>query len=86
MAKGATDLEKLLKLAQQYGLKRLKVGSTEFEFGIAIHHSKTPSDLGAPLASLNEERPPSDDEMLYASTPYFDVLRAEREKASREAS
>lgn len=87
MAKGTANLEKLIELARANGLKRLKHGTTEFEFSTPLPATSDASPLGVPLSSLEpEERPPSDDEMLYASTPYFDELRAEREKASREAS
>lgn len=81
MAKGFADLENLIEFARLNGLKALKYKGIEFEFSVPAtppHQSH-----GNPLASLldKDAEMPADDELLYASTPYFDELRAQREAA-----
>lgn len=84
MAKDTADLENLIAFARANGLKSLKFKGIEFEFSA----QQSPPPLANPdtLASLlnaadKEAEMPGDDEMLYASSPYFDELRAQREAA-----
>lgn len=83
MAKDTASLENLIAFARANGLKSLKYNGIEFEFSAPTIPPQT--DTAGSLASLvkeNEAEMPSDDEMLYASSPYFDELRAQREAAS----
>lgn len=72
------DLISLIKLAKKSGLKRIKTGDIELEFHVE-HKENTRPEVGrSVIDDLPKERMPSDDEMLYASTQYFDDLVAQR--------
>lgn len=82
MAKGLADLENLIAFARTHGLKSIKYDGIEFEFSAP---PLPPTQLeGTPLASLldKDAEMPGDDEMLFASTPYYDELRAQRDAAT----
>jgi hypothetical protein len=74
------NLLKLVRFARKQGLKRLKCGEIEFEFSSPpeLKARRQPS-VGDPLSSDIEE--PGPDEMLYWSSPHFDLLKADRAKA-----
>ena len=77
MDKDLQKIRKLINFARKQGLKSLKAGDIEFEFsGSPEPKRRKPLVMGEPLSSDIEM--PGDDEMLYASTPYFDHLLAER--------
>lgn len=54
----------------------IKMGSLEITMHPSAFTAAEELDTKTPL---NEE--PTEDEMLYASSPYFDVLRAQRKEA-----
>lgn len=90
MIKNVSELKKLLIFARKQGIETLKVGGIEATFH---KQSPTPQPQNTPLAIsdaimtaaqslVEEDRQPSDDEMLFASTDYFDQLRASRKDAA----
>lgn len=83
MAKDTAPLENLIAFARANGLKSLKYKGIEFEFSAPQSPPPPNADTLASLLSANDEdaKMPGDDEMLYASSPYFDELRAQREAA-----
>lgn len=76
---------KAVKFARKHGLKGLKLDGIEFEFFSPTQSSKPmPFTInGEPIP--DDEKMPTDDEMLHWSTPAFDLIRAQR-KAAKEAS
>jgi hypothetical protein len=76
-------LKNLVKTAKDLGVKRFKFDNLEIEFweqeGPAAF---VPVADGQPLASSDVDMP-TEDEMLYASSPYFDVIRAQRQEAKK---
>lgn len=83
MAKDVADLENLIAFARKSGLKSLKFDGIEFEFSAPHIPPPKPNLTGDSLASLldKDAQMPPDDELIYASTDYFDQLRAQREAA-----
>lgn len=86
MAKDTADLENLIAFARANGLKSLKYDGVEFEFSAQPPPPPPIADTLASLLASAEDKDaelPPDDELLYASTPYFDELRAQREAATK---
>lgn len=83
MAKSIGELRKLINLAKKSGLKSLNFDGVSFEFETTTPATAIPStsSLASPLDDIGE--PPREDELLYASTPYYDELRAQREAAKK---
>lgn len=96
MIKNLSELRKLIQFARKSGLDSVKCGNVEFKFKAV--DQKTQDEITAARRSVSQsipvmgnavqsflegERPPSEDELLYASTDYFDLLRADREKATK---
>jgi len=78
------ELRKLIALAKKSGLKSLKLGDISFEFNDAKPEAKPsarPLGLGDPLSS--DAVMPRDDELLYASTPYYQELISQRAEANK---
>lgn len=83
-------LEKLTAYAKKNGIREIKFGEVEIKFDTnpqPIPQSKKPSakpvkgdtiDISADLEEM-----PSDDEMLFRSTSYYDELKAQRKQALR---
>lgn len=84
MATDFQDLKTLIKFAKDEGLTELSYNGISFRLSTAI---KPAANQGA-VASLSDdtEKPPTDDEFLYMSTPYYDHLRAERDAATKASS
>lgn len=83
MPKSVAELRKLINLARKSGLKSLSFDGVSFEFD----QSKQPAtnnQVGslAPLSS-DDAVMPRDDELLYASSPYYDQLKSQREEANK---
>lgn len=79
-----TELKRLLTIASKFNLKHLTIGDVEFEFRdhAPIKTTKSPQDVPVIVKDpddLDAKMPP-DDEMLFASTPYFDVMQAQRKE------
>lgn len=66
----AAELKELIEIAKDAGIAALKVGDIEFRF-----HAAQPKPVKIP--ELKDAMPP-DDELLYASTDYFDELQEQR--------
>lgn len=78
------ELTKLVRFARKQGLKFLKCGEVEFEFSnpsqVRVRAQK--GTAGEPLKS--DEKMPTDDEMLFRSSPYYDELLNQRENSAKE--
>lgn len=71
------QMQKLIDLAKANGLKSISTAAISFQF----YDDPPKLEAEGSLPENNGEKIPDDDEMLYASTPYFDQLRAERQGA-----
>lgn len=65
-----SEIKKLLKIASELKVKRLKVGDFEAELGETIHPTFADVGLGGPVNLAKEELYPTEEDMLYASSGY----------------
>jgi len=70
------EVQDLVSLMIEKHVTSIKMGGLEITMHPSAFSAHEQVDTKTPL---NDE--PSDDEMLYAATPYFDVLRAQRKEA-----
>ena len=70
------EVQDLVDLMIDKHVTSIKMGGLEITMHPSAFHVDEQVDTTVPL---NDQ--PSDDEMLYASTPYFDVLRSQRKEA-----
>ncbi len=84
MAQTAADLRKIIKLAKKEGLKSLKFGDIHLEFHSTQSIPPPATHPAVPLSGVpldtDSEKIPGDDVMLYAATPFYDELVAQRDK------
>lgn len=71
-------MTEILKIAKKFDLKRVKMGEIEFE----LFEKQVGISDGLKTQDIPKERMPTEDEMLYWSSPYDP--RAEREEAEKE--
>lgn len=76
-------LKALIQLAVKSGLTRLKVGDVEFE----LSQAKPPFDNKVKIIETEPEAEvmPTEDELLFMSTPTYDIIRAEREATIKQS-
>ncbi len=82
MAKSIAELKKLINLARKSGLKSITFDGVSLQFEDSkTPATATPTGSSVPLAS--DAVMPRDDELLYASSPYYDQLKSQREEANK---
>jgi len=66
---GMNELKEIIKMAKKAGLKRLKTGDVELEF-----HDAKPQPMQPDVSDIPNDgkRMPSDADMLFYSTDFFD--------------
>lgn len=82
------ELEKIIKIAKKHGAKSLEVNGVKLEFASSpalgnpaeVKLPATGSAAGDPISLFSDSEPaPSDSEMLMWSSPYFNVMQADKE-------
>ena len=68
-------LEKLVETARRLCLKSVSIAGVSLE----LLPEKPAAEAVGSLPETNGEPMPADDEMLYASSPFYDVLKIDRE-------